>query len=152
MTDQLLATLGLYGGTAVVCFISGLFPIINSELFLLGLSAWLVDSWAQLPFVALAAAIGQMTANCVIYWLGLGLFELPKGRWKDKIERARVRVERWKRRPYAILAVASSVGLPPLVLVALAGGALKISFRAFAIIGLAGRYVRFLVCVVIPWL
>jgi membrane protein YqaA with SNARE-associated domain len=44
------------------------------------------------------------------------------------------------------------VGLPPLVLVALAGGALKISFRAFAIIGLAGRYVRFLICVVIPWL
>jgi membrane protein YqaA with SNARE-associated domain len=152
MTDQLLATLGLYGGTAVVCFISGLFPIINSELFLLGLSAWLVESWAQLPFVALAAAIGQMGANCIIYYVGLGLFELPTGRWKEKIDRARVRVERWKRTPYAILAVASSVGLPPLVLVALAGGALEISFRAFALIGLGGRYVRFLVCVVIPWL
>jgi len=152
MTDHLLATLGLYGGTAVVCFISGLLPIINSELFLLGLSAWLVESWEQLPAVALAAAIGQMGANCVIYYLGLGLFELPRGRWQDKIDRARIRASRWKGRPYAILAVASSVGLPPLVLVALAGGALRISFRAFALIGLGGRYVRFLVCVVIPWL
>ena len=152
MTDQLLTTLGLYGGTAVICFISGLLPIINAELFLVGLSAWAVDSPGQLPFVALAAAIGQMGANCIIYYIGLGLFELPRGRWKAKIERARVRVEKWQKRPYLVLAVAASVGLPPRVLVALAGGALKISFRGFAVIGVAGRYARFLFCVILPWL
>jgi len=152
MTDQVMATLGLYGGTLIVCFISGLVPVVNAELFLVGVSAWVVESPAQLPFVALAAAVGQMTAKVLLYYMGMGLFELPRGRWKEKIERARARMERWKKRPYAVFAVSACVGLPPFLLVSIVAGALQISFRAFCAIGLAGRYTRFLVLVLLPWL
>jgi membrane protein YqaA with SNARE-associated domain len=144
MTDQLLASLGLYGGTLVVCFISGLVPIVNAELFLVGISAWAVTSPAQLPLLAIAAGVGQMTAKVMLYVMGLGLFELPRGRWKLRIERARTRLDRWRKRPYLVLAISSCVGLPPFLLVSIAA-------RTFCVIGVIGRTVRFAVFLALPW-
>jgi membrane protein YqaA with SNARE-associated domain len=152
MTDQLLATLGLYGGTLIVCFISGLVPLVNAELFLVGISAWIVTSPAQLPLLAIAAGVGQMSAKLILYFVGLGLFELPRGRWKAHIERARIRLDRWRRRPYLVLAVSSSVGLPPFLLVSIAAGALKIGVRTFCAIGVVGRTLRFAVILCVPWI
>ncbi len=152
MTDQLLATLGLYGGTLVVCFISGLVPIVNAELFLVGISAWVMTSPAQLPLLAIAAGVGQMTAKVILYFVGLGLFELPRGRWKASIERARMRLDRWRKRPYLVLAVSSCVGLPPFLLVSIAAGALKIGIRTFCAIGVIGRTLRFALILTLPWL
>ena len=40
MTEHLLASLGLYGGTFAVAVIAGLFPIASIELFLIGIAAW----------------------------------------------------------------------------------------------------------------
>jgi membrane protein YqaA with SNARE-associated domain len=152
MTDELLATLGLYGGTLVVCFISGLVPIVNAELFLVGISAWAVTSPAQLPLVAVAAGVGQMSAKIILYFMGLGLFELPRGRWKAAVERARLRMDRWRRRPHVVLALSATVSLPPFLLVSIAAGALRIGFRTFCAIGLIGRTLRFGVILTIPWL
>jgi len=50
-----------------------------------------------------------------------------------------------------VLAISSTVGLPPFYLVALAAGALKIGFRTFCIMGLVGRTLRFGVIAAIPW-
>ena len=36
MLDSIVATLGIYGGTLVVGVLSGLVPIVNGELFLIG--------------------------------------------------------------------------------------------------------------------
>jgi membrane protein YqaA with SNARE-associated domain len=152
MTEQLLATLGLYGGTLVVCFISGIVPIVNAELFLVGLSMWAVKSPTQLPLIVVMAAVGQMTAKVLLYYMGQGLFELPRGRWREKIAHARTRLEKWRTRPYLIFALSATLGLPPFLLVSIAAGALKIGFRAFCAIGLAGRALRFAVIVAIPWL
>jgi membrane protein YqaA with SNARE-associated domain len=83
--------------------------------------------------------------------VGLGLFELPRGRWKAKIERARMRLDRWRKRPYVVLAISSCVGLPPFLLVSVAAGALKIGIRTFCAIGVIGRTVRFAVILTLPW-
>jgi membrane protein YqaA with SNARE-associated domain len=153
MTEQLLGSLGLYGGTLVVCFVSGLVPLVNTELFLVALASVAVTSKAQLAAVVLLAAIGQMTAKVALYYAGLGVLELPKNpKTRERIERARVRVERWRKKRYAVFALSASVGLPPFTIVAVLAGALKIGFRAFCLIGLAGRTVRFAVIVAIPWL
>jgi membrane protein YqaA with SNARE-associated domain len=116
MTAHLLATLGLYGGTLVVCFVSGLVPIVNAEIFLGLVAAELVTSPAQLP----------------------------------AIERARARIATWRRRPYVVFAISSTVGLPPFYLVSIVAGSMKIGFRAFCAIGLVGRTLRFAVVVAIP--
>jgi membrane protein YqaA with SNARE-associated domain len=151
VTDDLLAMLGIYGGTFVVSIIAGLVPLVNTELFLAALVRFGVERSSQLPGIVVAAATGQMVAKIGLYYAGMGLLELPRGRYKAKIEVVRQKLERWKTQPYLIYAVSSVLGVPPLYLTVLAAGALKIRLPAFLVIGLAGRLVRFAVVVAITW-
>lgn len=151
VTDHLLAMLGIYGGTFVVSIIAGLVPLVNSEVFLIALVRFAVDRSSQLPAIVVAAATGQMVAKIGLYYAGRSLLELPRGRHKEKIETVRKKLESWKTRPYLIYAISSVVGIPPLYLTVLAAGAMKIRFKAFLVIGLCGRLVRFAVLVAITW-
>jgi membrane protein YqaA with SNARE-associated domain len=152
VTQSLLGTLGLYGATVVVCFLAGLIPFINAEVFLVGVSLWAVSSPSQLPAIVALAATGQMLAKIVLYYAGLGVFELPRGRWREQIERARTKLDSWGRRRYLVYGTSSTLGLPPFYVVSLAAGALRIGLGPFIVIGLLGRAARFSVIVAIPWL
>ena len=151
MTDDLLAMLGLYGGTFVVSIIAGVVPLVNSEVFLVGLVRLAVDRSSQLPGIVVAAATGQMVAKIGLYYAGRGMLELPRGRYKAKIEVVRKKLERWKTQPYLIYAISSVLGVPPLYLTVLAAGAMKIRFKAFLVIGLLGRLLRFAFLVTVTW-
>lgn len=150
MTDHLLGALGIYGGTLVACFVAGIVQVINTEAILLGVSIWLVDDAAQLPLIALCAAIGQMIANVMFFYAGRGAGTLP--RVHAALARARAKIASWKQRPNLVLVAAAIVGLPPLVLVAVAAGGLGIGVKRFAAIGLCGRWLRFAIVLSIPWL
>jgi len=151
VTDDLLAMLGLYGGTFVVSIIAGVVPLVNSEVFLVGLVRLAVDRSSQLPGIVVAAATGQMVAKIGLYYAGRGMLELPRGRHKEKIETVRKKLERWKTKPYLVYAISSVVGLPPFYLTVLAAGAMKIRFKAFLVIGLLGRLLRFAFLVTVTW-
>ena len=152
MTQDLLQTLGLYAGTLVVCFLAGLIPLINAEVFLVSISIWVVKRPEQLPAIIILAAVGQMLSKVILYYAGMGMFELPTGKWKARIDRARAKLARWEKQPYLVYAASASVGLPPLYLTTFAAGAMRINFSLFCIIGLAGRLLRFAVLVSIPWI
>lgn len=152
MTHDLLQTLGLYAGTLVVCFLAGLIPLINAEVYLVGISIWAVKRPEQLPAIIILAAVGQMLAKVILYYAGAGMFELPTGKWKARVERARAKLTRWEKQPYLIYASSASLGLPPLYLTTFAAGAMRINFTLFCLIGLAGRLARFGVLVTIPFL
>jgi membrane protein YqaA with SNARE-associated domain len=152
MTHELLATLGIYGATLVVCFLAGLIPLINAEVFLVGISIWAVRSPQQLPAIVILAAVGQMCAKVILYYAGMGMFEMPKGRWREKIDRARAKLVKWEKQPYFVYAASASIGLPPMYLTTFAAGAMRINFTLFCLIGLAGRMLRFGVLVSIPWI
>lgn len=151
VTDDLLAMLGIYGGTFVVSIVAGLVPLVNSEVFLFALVRLAVDRSSQLPAIVVAAATGQMVAKIGLYYTGRSLLELPRGRNKEKIEKIRKKLEGWKTKPYLIYSISSVVGLPPFYLTVLAAGAMKIRFKAFLAIGILGRLVRFAVLVAIAW-
>jgi membrane protein YqaA with SNARE-associated domain len=151
VTDDLLTMLGIYGGTFVVSFIAGLVPLVNAEVFLVGLVRFGIDDSSQLPGVVIAAAAGQMVAKIGLYHAGRGMLELPRGRYRAKIEAVRERIEHWKSRPYFIYGLSSVLGLPPFYLTVIAAGAMQIRFRAFLVIGMAGRLIRFAVLVAITW-
>ena len=151
VTDDLLAMLGIYGGTFVVSIIAGLVPLVNTELFLVALVRLAVDRSSQLPAIVVAAATGQMVAKIGLYFAGMGMLELPRGRYKAKIEEVRGKLDRWKTKPYLIFAISSATGVPPMYLTVLAAGALKIRFQAFLVIGLAGRLLRFAILVAAAW-
>jgi membrane protein YqaA with SNARE-associated domain len=151
VTHDLLAMLGIYGGTFVVSLIAGLVPLVNAEVFLFGVVRLAVDRASQLPAIAIAAASGQMVAKIGLYHAGRSLLELPRGRNQARIEQVRRKLASWQTKPYLVYGVSSVVGLPPFYLTVLAAGAMKIRFEAFLAIGLAGRLVRFAVLVGIYW-
>ena len=143
--------LGIYGGTFAVSLIAGLIPLVNAELFLVGLVRLAIDDASQLPWVVVAAAAGQMVAKIGLYHAGRGMLELPRGRYRAKIEAVRERIERWKSKPYIIYGLSSVLGIPPFYLTVIAAGAMQISFQAFLAIGMAGRLLRFAVLVALAW-
>jgi membrane protein YqaA with SNARE-associated domain len=151
VTDSLLAMLGIYGGTFVVSLIAGLVPLVNTEVFLVGLVRIAVDRSSQLAPIVLSAAVGQMVAKIVLYYTGRSLLDLPRGRYKDKVALLRTKIDRWQTKPYLIYAVSAVLGLPPFYLTVLAAGAMRIRFDAFLVIGLLGRIVRFAAIVAIAW-
>jgi membrane protein YqaA with SNARE-associated domain len=155
VTYDLVAMLGLYGGTFVVSLIAGLVPLVNAEVFLVGLVRLAVDRSSQLPAIVIAASVGQMIAKIGLYPAGRGMLELPRvryeSRYKAKLERVRQKLESWKTKPYLVYGVSSVTGLPPFYLTVLAAGAMKIRFNAFLMIGLAGRLLRFACLVAITW-
>ena len=151
VTDNLLAMLGMYGGTFAVSLLAGLVPLVNAELFLVGLVRFAVDRPAQLPAIVVMAAAGQMVAKIGLYHAGRGLLELPRGRSQEKIATVRKKLESWRTKPYQVYAISSVLGLPPFYLTVLAAGAMKIRFNAFLVIGMSGRLVRFASLVAITW-
>jgi membrane protein YqaA with SNARE-associated domain len=152
VTHHLREILGIYGGTFAVAIIAGLVPFINTEVFLVWLVRSAVDSSAQLAPIVIIASIGQMIAKIGLYFAGSGLLELPRGRYKHKIEIVRSKLDRWRTKPYFVYAISSVLGLPPFYLTVLAAGALHIRLKAFLAIGLTGRLIRFGVIVGLAWI
>ena len=123
---------------------------MNAEVWLVGVTL-LVDSVAPLPAVVLLAAAGQMVAKSPLYYTALGALNLPTGRYREKIEKAREKLAKWKQRPNLLLFTSASVGLPPLYVTTLLAGGLGYSFRRFFAIGMLGRTLRFAVIVALAW-
>lgn len=148
--DSVGATLGIYAGTFVVCFLAGLIPLINCELWLLAVTL-MVASPAPLPLVVVLAAAGQMAAKLLLYLAAKGVIELPTGRFAAKVEKARAKVQKWKDRPRWVLWASSILGLPPFYVISLLAGVLEIRLRTFLMIGMTGRVLRFGVLVAAFW-
>jgi membrane protein YqaA with SNARE-associated domain len=143
--EWLQAGLGIYAATYVTCFLSGILPVINAELYLLAVSA-LVGEPSLVVAVTVLAAAGQMTAKVLLFYAGRGAVKLPwrrSARSEAQLERGRARVAAWQQRKTLILSVSSVVGLPPFFLVAMLAGAIGIRFAPFLVIGMIGRTIRF---------
>lgn len=149
--ESLASDFGIYAGTFLICFVAGLVPIVNAELWLVGVTL-LVASPAPLPAVVILAAAGQMAAKVLLYYAALGAVNLPTGRHRAKVEKAREKVARWKEKPKWVLWASSTVGLPPFYVVSLLAGALDIRLRTFCMIGMTGRCLRFTALVALAWL
>lgn len=153
LVDSIVAALGIYAGTLVVGVLSGLIPIINGELFLVGV-VLLTGRPGPAIVLALLVAIGQMIAKFVLYKMAHGATGLKKeSRFAKKLEAAKSKVEKWKDKPLAITFVSALTGLPPFYIVTLLAGALGVRFSTFLILGIIGRVVRFVaLALLVLWL
>lgn len=136
---------GIYLASFVIAVVSGVVPIVNAEIYLVGV-VLAVGGVPEALVLALLVAAGQMVAKGIIYQTvrgatNLGQRQTPK--LADKIRRARALVERWRSKPLGVTFVSASVGLPPFYLVSLLAGMLEVRFRAFLLVGFAGRTLRF---------
>jgi len=143
VVDSLLTSVGLYGATFAVAFIAGMFPLVSIEVFLIGATALGAEP-RTLPVLIAIAAVGHQIAKTITYYAGAGVFELPRGRMRQRIEAAKARIERWNRRPRLILFIAAATGLPPLwALGFIAQPLMKMDIFTFTAISFIGRVLRY---------
>jgi membrane protein YqaA with SNARE-associated domain len=141
LVKDVLALLG-------VGFVSALVPLVNIEAYL-GVRGSVADV-AGLWVLAFAAALGQMAGKVIWYYLGANALSWGWVRRKVETPKAQARLERWRTRTQerpviaALLVFASaSTGFPPLAIVAVLVGQLRMSLALFFGIGLVGRWLRF---------
>ena len=147
----LLASYGIYGGSLIVAFIAGLFPLFSIEVFLVLVASVAKPALEELTLCCLLAAFSHQIAKTATYYAGVGALE--HGKLKAKIEQYRERIDRWNKAPHLILAVGGAFGLPPLwVLGFIARPLMRISILPFTAIVLVTRFGRFFVLAVIPLL
>ena len=153
VTANLLASFGLYGGAFAISFIAGLFPLISIEVFLVGLSALRPPTIPQLALIVALSAIAHQLAKTITYYAGERALEMPHGKTRARIERARKYVDRWNKRPKLILLVGATVGLPPMYLLGfIAKPLMHLGFKTFTAITLFGRLGRYATLAAIPLL
>jgi membrane protein YqaA with SNARE-associated domain len=150
-TEFLLQSLGLPLGTFVICFLSGIIPLIHAELFLLTVSA-LADA-PPLLLLAVVSSLGQMLAKVVMYLGGRGILKLPAGRLQHRLARFRVQTERWQHRPDLFIWFSSFTGFPPFLIISVLAGTLEFPLARFCLAGWLGRLMRFALVLSFPqWL
>jgi len=145
---ELLSVAGLYAGTFLFCAMSGIVPLMNSELFMLYLGS--TASRSQFPALILLAALGQMSAKVVLYYAGRGVLKLPLGRGQAKVDALRARLRVTGQAAGGVTFVSALTGLPSFYAISVIAGTLGWSLRRFLAWGVAGRILRFAVLLFLP--
>lgn len=143
-----MSLLLLWLTTLGVCIAGAIVPFINTEIYLLSVSALSPRSFVA-PLV-IAATLGQMIGKVVMFYAGRGVLRFRSERVRRGISRVRARLEGRPRAAWLILFSSATVGLPPLYAVTVACGAIGMSLFSFFVIGTVGRLIHFSVVALLP--
>ncbi|MCA5893180.1 VTT domain-containing protein [Isoptericola sp. NEAU-Y5] len=143
--------MGLLLGTFGVGLVSAILPVVNLEVYLgvVGAQVSGTAPAARLVALALAAGAGQTLGKLVWYLLGARSLESRWVRHKLDLRGRRRRFESWRDRiadrPWlsALVLLASSVvGIPPLLIMAVVAGSLRVPLVVFVPTVALGRALR----------
>lgn len=138
--------------------LSGLVPLVQIEVYLLGL----FSMHPELPgwLFGIVTAVGQVIGKTAMYFAGRGSFALG-----ERIaQKQRQRASRWakwlekfhdncEQRPYwalGLLACSAFLGLPPFGIMCFLAGTGGVPFGRYLIVTLSGRIARFVILVNVP--
>jgi membrane protein YqaA with SNARE-associated domain len=136
--------------TLVVAFGSAVIPFINIEAYLaaVGVAVKDVGVW----WVAAAAAVGQTAGKVGLYYAADWAMRLPwikkkmaTPKWAESHDRWLKRIHERPNQTALLLFASASLGFPPLYLMAVLAGQLRVRLWIFISTCLVGRYIRFLV-------
>ncbi|MGI9156804.1 MAG: VTT domain-containing protein [Marmoricola sp.] len=136
--------------TVLVAFGSAVFPLINIEAYL-GAVGVAIENVGAVP-VAAAAAVGQTAGKVVLYYAADWAMRLPWMRKKMSTPKWQTQYEKWRERiadhpgqTTLLLLASSALGFPPLLVIAVLAGHLRVNIWLFVSTCVSGRFVRFLV-------
>ena len=138
---QLLQSVGVFGGTYVICLVSGFIPIVNAELFLIWISL-MISKTEYIPILLLATA-GQMTAKILMFLSGKGVINISKKRYEKKIGEIQAKMKKWESKIDIFIFLSSFTGFPPFYVVSVLSGMTHVNIIRFFIAGTLGRLLRF---------
>jgi membrane protein YqaA with SNARE-associated domain len=148
--EELTGELGVFVVSLVVGVVSGLVPIINSEVYLIFVSS--VTSQPALLPVALLSAFGQMVSKTILFYAGRGLLSIDFGKYKNKIDAAQRKLVESKNKTDLVVFFSATIGLPPFYVISIAAGTLKMRVSRFVVAGFVGRSIRFASIIYFPQL
>ena len=134
--------------TFAVCVAGSIVPLINTEIYLISAVALSPSSYV-VPLVV-AATLGQMAGKVVMYYAGRGVVRLPSERVRTRMVAMQARLQARPRAGEAVLLASATVGLPPLYVVAIACGAVRMNLVSFIVIGTVGRLIHFAAVAALP--
>lgn len=143
-----MSLLVLWITTLAVCVAGAIIPLINTEIYLLSVSALSPRSFV-VPLVV-AATLGQMLGKVVMFYAGRGVIRFRSERIQRGIAAMRSRLERRPRTALLILFSSATFGLPPLYAVTVACGAVGMSLFSFFVVGTVGRLIHFAAVAALP--
>jgi membrane protein YqaA with SNARE-associated domain len=146
--QELVARYGLLAAAFIYAFVSGIVPVLNTEIFLVAVAA--LASGARLAEVLVMASVGQMAAKTLFYLAGRGTLRIPLGRMQSKMDEWAVRLGRSKRGVDVVMFSSASWGVPPFLVVPYLAGTFRLSYWRFLLWGLLGRFLRFAAVVLVP--
>jgi membrane protein YqaA with SNARE-associated domain len=136
--------------TLLVAFGSAVIPFINIEAYLAAVGAAIKH--IGVGWVALAAAVGQTAGKVALYHASGWAMRLPwikkkmaTPKWKESYDRWSLRVHERPNQTALLLFASASLGFPPLYVMAVLAGQMKVRLWLFISTCLTGRFIRFLV-------
>ena len=141
---------GLHASTYILCLISGFIPIVNAEIFLIGLSS-MITKPVVLP-LSILAAFGQMTAKAIFYLSGRGILKISPPRYENKLNETKAKLIKWESKSEILIFLSAFIGLPPFYFITFASGIIRMNFFRFFMSGFAGRFLRFGAIMLFPHL
>jgi len=141
---------GAYLGTLLYCFASGIVPILNTEVFLIAVSA-LVDKNLVL-FLILISTFAQMLAKTLVYLASRKIIKISLEKDHKKFKKILKNMKKWKKREGLFIFLSAFIGIPPFYLTTIACGTLKINYWQFLICGFCGILLRFSFFIIFPQL
>ena len=131
-----------------VAFASALIPLINIEVYLVGLAA--VSSPEHVWALSALAGVGQMMGKLIWYYLGANALRWGWIRKKAESPKAKAKLELWRSRTHdrpviggLLIFVSAWSGFPPFAVVAVLAGQLRMNVVVFLVVGTVGRTLRF---------
>lgn len=143
-----MTILTLWLTTFAFCVAGAIIPFLNTEVYLLSVSA-LSPPAHVLPLVV-AATLGQMVGKVAMFYAGRGVLRFRSARLHRGVEKVRARLEGRPRIAHLLLFSSATVGLPPLYLMAVACGTVGMGIVSFFVIGTVGRLIHFAAVALLP--
>jgi membrane protein YqaA with SNARE-associated domain len=143
-----MTLLVLWLTTFVVCVAGAVIPFINTELYLLSVSA--LSPAAFVPPLVLAATFGQMAGKVGMFYAGRGVVRVRSPRLQRAVTALRLRLDSRPVLSGLVLFSSATLGLPPLYAMAIVCGTIRMSVVSFFVIGSAGRLIHFAVVAALP--
>ena len=148
--ESLFSGLNIYWATFLFCFAGGLVPVLNTEIYLMSISA-LAAPVAIWPVILIATS-AQLISKTLVYLAGKGVIRFPLKRYENKMELVKEKFDQWKNAPYLFIFISAFAGIPPFYAVTFFAGLIRMDLIKFLIVGFLGRFLRFALAVQLPQL
>jgi membrane protein YqaA with SNARE-associated domain len=142
----------VYLTTFLFAIASALVPILNIEAFIAGLSA--IDQVAGLWVLSFTAGLGQAVGKVFWYEVGRSSMnwayirrKMESPGWQTRYDKVKALVDERPWTGLGVLFFSAVAGVPPLAVIAVLAGQLRLSRTWFYLLVVVGRTLRFAVVV-----